>query len=103
MKVLFDPKRKLNIDEINQKARDSRAFVGESERQYEERVRNAAKEVLNSGKINLIKADQALVDSVTERTKGFRQTWLDEAKAKGIDGPAALDHFQAEIKKLDKQ
>ncbi len=63
----------------------------------------AGKEVLNSGKINLIKADQALVDSVTERTKGFRQAWLDEAKAKGIDGPAALDHFQAEIKKLDKQ
>lgn len=63
----------------------------------------AGKEVLNSGKINLIKADQALVDAVAERTKGFRQAWLDEAKAKGIDGPAALDYFQAELKKLDKQ
>lgn len=63
----------------------------------------AGKEVLNSGKINLIKADQALVDAVAERTKGFRQAWLDEAKAKGIDGPAALDYFQAELKKLDAQ
>ena len=63
----------------------------------------AGKEVLNSGEINLIKADQALVDAVAERTKGFRQAWLDEAKAKGIDGPAALDYFQAELKKLDAQ
>lgn len=63
----------------------------------------AGKEVLNSGKINLIKADQALVDAVTERTKGFRQAWLDEAKAKGVDGPAALEYFQSELKKLDAQ
>ncbi|MGB3291268.1 MAG: TRAP transporter substrate-binding protein [Burkholderiaceae bacterium] len=57
--------------------------------------------VLNSGKINLIRADSALVDAVRERTKGFEKTWLDEAAAKGIDGPAALESFRSEIKKLE--
>lgn len=60
-------------------------------------------QVLASGKINLIKADAALVDAVRERTKGFKQTWLDAAKEKGIDGPAALAYFESELKRLDNK
>ncbi|NYT36048.1 TRAP transporter substrate-binding protein [Allopusillimonas soli] len=57
--------------------------------------------VMDSGKINVIKADSAFVQAVRERTKGFEKIWLDEAAAKGIDGPAALESFRTELKKLD--
>ncbi len=57
--------------------------------------------VMQSGKINLIKADASFVQAIRERTQGFEQTWLKAAAAKGIDGQAALDSFRTEIKKLD--
>ncbi|WP_439811519.1 TRAP transporter substrate-binding protein [Bordetella bronchiseptica] len=63
----------------------------------------AARKVLEGGEIELVKADDALVEAVRESTKGFEQAWLDAAKAKGIDGPAALASFRAEIKQLDQQ
>jgi len=62
-----------------------------------------AHKVLNGGAIQVVKADDAFVAAVRERTQGFEQTWLDAAAAKGIDGPAALAAFRAEIKQLDGQ
>jgi len=62
-----------------------------------------AHKVLNGGGIQVVHADPALVAAVRERTQGFEQAWLDAAAAKGIDGPAALAAFRAEIKQLDGQ
>ncbi|CAM4147092.1 TRAP transporter substrate-binding protein [Bordetella tumulicola] len=62
-----------------------------------------AHKVLDSGRIQVVKADDALVAAVRERTQGFEQVWLDAAAAQGIDGPAALASFRSEIKQLDSQ
>ncbi|NYT84862.1 TRAP transporter substrate-binding protein [Pollutimonas harenae] len=62
-----------------------------------------AHKILNGGTINLIKADDALIKAVHERTDGFEKTWLENAAEKGIDGPAALASFRAEIKQLEAQ
>ncbi|NYT63316.1 TRAP transporter substrate-binding protein [Alcaligenaceae bacterium] len=63
----------------------------------------AGKEKLADGSINVINADAAFVQAVTERTQGFEKTWLDEAAAKGIDGPAVLAAFRDQIKLLDSK
>src|SRR5690606_21561379 len=52
-----------------------------------------AQKVLTGGDINLIKADDALIKAVHERTDAFEQAWLKDANDKGIDGPAALASF----------
>src|SRR5690554_1407620 len=62
-----------------------------------------AHKLLDGGSIKVIKADDALVQAVRERTKSFEQTWLDAAAAKGLDGPAALAAFRSEIKELDSK
>ncbi|MBO9353056.1 ABC transporter substrate-binding protein [Bordetella petrii] len=62
-----------------------------------------AHKVLDGGTIQVVKADDAFVAAVRERTQGFEKTWLDAAAAKNIDGPAALAAFRAEIKRLDGQ
>ena len=48
-------------------------------------------------------ADDALISAVKERTAQFEKSWLDAAKAKGIDGPAALAEFRATLKELENQ
>jgi len=62
-----------------------------------------AHKVLNSDSINLIKADDALIKAVHERTDAFEKTWLKHAADKGLDGPAALASFREEIKQLEAQ
>lgn len=61
------------------------------------------KEKLAGGSINVIKADDAFVQAITERTQSFEKTWLAEAAAKGIDGPAVLTAFREQIKQLDSK
>jgi len=63
----------------------------------------AARKVMDGGGIQVVAADDALVAAVRERTQGFEQAWLDAAAAKGVDGPAALAAFRAELKQLDGQ
>lgn len=62
-----------------------------------------AHKVLDGGSIKVVKADEALVQAVRERTQGFEQAWLDAAAAKNVDGPAALAAFRSEIKELDSK
>lgn len=65
---------------------------------------NADVAALNKLKANNVafhQASPALVAAVKERTAGFEQAWLAEAKAKGIDGPAVLADFRAQLKALE--
>lgn len=59
--------------------------------------------LLAGGSIKVTKADDAFIQAVRDRTQGFEKTWLDEAAAKGIDGPTALASFRSEIKQLDSK
>jgi TRAP-type C4-dicarboxylate transport system substrate-binding protein len=58
---------------------------------------NAAK----ANNIQVTRADAAFVEAVRARTAKFEQDWLNDAKAKGIDGPKVLAEYRAELKKLE--
>jgi hypothetical protein len=48
-----------------------------------------------------MKAPDALVAEVRERTSKFEADWIKEAAAKGIDGAKVLAAFHEELKKLE--
>lgn len=50
--------------------------------------------------IQIMKAPDALVAEVRERTKQFESDWIKEAATKGIDGARVLAAFHEELKKL---
>ena len=51
--------------------------------------------------IQVMKAPDALVAEVRERTRQFEADWIKEAATKGIDGAKVLAAFHAELKKLE--
>jgi hypothetical protein len=51
--------------------------------------------------IQVMKAPDALVAEVRERTRQFEADWIKEAATKGIDGAKVLTAFHAELKKLE--
>lgn len=48
-----------------------------------------------------MKAPDALVAEVRERTRRFEADWVKEAATKGIDGAKVLTAFHAELKKVE--
>jgi len=51
--------------------------------------------------IQVMKAPDALVAEVRERTRQFEADWIREAATKGVEGAKALAAFHAELKKLE--
>jgi TRAP-type C4-dicarboxylate transport system substrate-binding protein len=51
--------------------------------------------------VQVTRADAAFVAAVKARTAKFEQEWLNDAKAKGVDGPKVLAEYRAELKKLE--
>ncbi|MCK9510523.1 MAG: TRAP transporter substrate-binding protein [Pigmentiphaga sp.] len=63
----------------------------------------AALETLRANGVVFHEANEQLVADVREKTQVFETTWLEAAKAKGIDGPKVLAEFRAELEALEKQ
>jgi TRAP-type C4-dicarboxylate transport system substrate-binding protein len=61
----------------------------------------AAMDALKAQKVNIHLANDKLVADIKARTAPFEKAWLDEAKAKGIDGPKVLQAYRDELKKLE--
>lgn len=61
----------------------------------------AAMKTLEGHKVQFHQASAELIAAVKERTAQFEQAWLDAAKAKGIDGPAVLAEFRADLKERE--
>lgn len=61
----------------------------------------AALKILEDKQVAIRIASPQLVSDIKTRTASFEKAWLDEAKAKGIDGPAVLRAFRAELKTLE--
>jgi len=61
----------------------------------------AAMKTLKEHNVAIHQASPELISAVKERTAQFEQAWLEAAKAKGIDGPAALADFRANLKELE--
>lgn len=63
----------------------------------------AALKILKDKKVHFHTASDKLVADIKVRTAPFEKTWLDVAKAKGIDGPKVLQAFRSELKKLEAE
>lgn len=61
----------------------------------------AALETLHAKNVAFHPASPQLIADVKARTASFEKTWLDKAKAKGIDGPKVLQEFHADLKQLE--
>ncbi|MEJ7930073.1 TRAP transporter substrate-binding protein [Ramlibacter sp. AN1015] len=61
----------------------------------------AALQSLKSKNVAFHQASDALVSGVRARTAEFEKSWLEAAKAKGIDGPKLLADYRAELRKLE--
>jgi TRAP-type transport system periplasmic protein len=61
----------------------------------------AALTAMKAAKVNIHMASDKLVADIKQRTAPFEKAWLDEAKAKGIDGPKVLQAYRAELKQLE--
>lgn len=62
---------------------------------------DAAMQALKAGKVAIHMASSKLVADTQKRTAPLEKAWLDEAKAKGIDGPKVLQAYRDELKKLE--
>jgi hypothetical protein len=60
-----------------------------------------AMQAMKAQKVNIIMASDKLVADIKQRTASFEKAWLDEAKAKGIDGPMVLQAYRDELKRVE--
>jgi TRAP-type C4-dicarboxylate transport system substrate-binding protein len=60
-------------------------------------------EALKKAGGQVVRADDALVKAVAERTWKFEQEWIGGMSGRGIDGAKVLAEFRDEVKRLDAQ
>lgn len=58
---------------------------------------------LRDANVPIVVASPQFVAEIKEKTAPLEQAWFDKAKAKGVDGPAALAALRAEIASLSKK
>lgn len=59
-----------------------------------------ARETMAEAGVQTVNADQSFMDAVTARTQPLVAKWVEDAKAKGVDGQAMLDAYRAEIQSV---
>jgi len=57
-------------------------------------------EALKKAKVKIVNADKALMAEVRQRSDRIIEDWIAAANAKGVDAPAVLAEFRAELKKV---
>jgi TRAP-type transport system periplasmic protein len=55
---------------------------------------------LKTAKVKIVNADKALQAEVKKRSDPIIEDWIAKANAKGVDAPAVLAEFRAELKKV---
>ena len=55
---------------------------------------------LKTAKVKIVQADKALQAEVKRRSDPIIEDWIAKANAKGVDAPAVLAEFRAELKKV---
>jgi TRAP-type transport system periplasmic protein len=60
-------------------------------------------EILKRNGGQVLRADEALVKAVAERTGKFEQEWIGAMAGRGIDGARVLAEYRAEVKRLDAE
>lgn len=94
----------MNEAKWNQLSREDRnaimsvsgeAFARRAGRVWDSEDR-ATLELMAKNGANVVRADRAFLEAVRERTKGLREEWLREVRAKGVDGEKLLATLRRE-------
>lgn len=63
----------------------------------DDRTNEAGRQAFIAAGSTITPASEALIDAVRDRTAFVEQSWLGNASRLGVDGPAALSFFRAEV------
>ena len=98
----------MNQDKWNKLSRQDQAII--EKHSFEVAARSNGKswdtadqkglEALKKAKVRIVHADKALQAEVRKRSEPIIEDWIAKANAKGVDAPAVLAEFRAELKKV---
>jgi TRAP-type C4-dicarboxylate transport system substrate-binding protein len=98
----------MNQDKWNKLSRQEQAII--EKHGFEVAARSNGKswdtadqkglEALKKAKVRIVQADKALQAEVRQRSDRIIEDWIAMANAKGVDAPAVLAEFRAELKKV---
>jgi TRAP-type C4-dicarboxylate transport system substrate-binding protein len=98
----------MNQDKWNKLSRQEQAII--EKHGFEVAARSNGKswdtadqkglEALKKAKVRIVQADKALQAEVRQRSERIIEDWIAMANAKGVDAPAVLAEFRAELKKV---
>jgi TRAP-type C4-dicarboxylate transport system substrate-binding protein len=98
----------MNQEKWNKLARQDQAII--DKHAYEYAARSNGKswdtadrkglDALKKAKVRIVQADKALQGEVRRRSDPIIEDWIAKANAKGVDAPAVLAEFRAELKKV---
>jgi len=98
----------MNQDKWNRLPRQDQAIIEKHGFEYAARSNGKSwdtadqkgLEALKKAKVKIVQADKALQAEVRQRSERIVEDWIAKANAKGVDAPAVLAEFRAELKKV---
>ena len=98
----------MNQDKWNKLSKQDQAIIEKHSFEYAARSNGKSWDAadqkglaaLKQAKVKIVNADKALVSEVRTRSDRIIEDWIAKANAKGVDAPAVLAEFRAELKKV---
>jgi TRAP-type C4-dicarboxylate transport system substrate-binding protein len=98
----------MNQDKWNKLSKQDQAIIEKHSFEYAARSNGKSWDAadqkglaaLKQAKVKIVNADKALVNEVRTRSDRIIEDWIAKANAKGVDAPAVLAEFRAELKKV---
>jgi TRAP-type C4-dicarboxylate transport system substrate-binding protein len=98
----------MNQDKWNKLSKQDQAIIEKHSFEYAARSNGKSWDTadqkglaaLKTAKVKIVQADKALQAEVKRRSDPIIEDWIAKANAKGVDAPAVLAEFRAELKKV---
>jgi TRAP-type C4-dicarboxylate transport system substrate-binding protein len=98
----------MNQDKWNKLAKQDQAIIEKHSFEYAARSNGKSwdaadkkgLEALKKASVKIVQADKALQAEVKRRSDPIIEEWIAKANAKGVDAPAVLAEFRAELKRV---
>lgn len=98
----------MNQDKWNKLSKQDQAIIEKHSFEYAARSNGKSwdaadkkgLEALKKASVKIVQADKALQAEVKRRSDPIIEDWIAKANAKGVDAPAVLAEFRAELKKV---
>jgi TRAP-type C4-dicarboxylate transport system substrate-binding protein len=98
----------MNQDKWNKLSKQDQAIIEKHSFEYAARSNGKSwdtadkkgLDALKKAKVKIVNADKALQNEVRTRSDRIIEDWIAMANAKGVDAPAVLAEFRAELKKV---